>query len=190
MGLHMAHQILPGEAFDIGHRADHRHAHGVVAPDGAVQQIAGAVLRVLFVLDGLLPDHLQLPLQLMLGKHAVQHDVRNHSQQGLRMPAQAGHEIAGDVLAGEGVDLRAQPLRIQVDLLHGTRVRAFERHVFQHMADPLLVEVSSREPTRRNTPTLTLCKCGMGSASSRTPFARVRKAMAGRSSSVAARGFS
>ena len=25
MGLHMAHQILPGEAFDIGHRADHRH---------------------------------------------------------------------------------------------------------------------------------------------------------------------
>ncbi len=135
MGLHMAHQILPREAFDIGHRADHRHAHGVVAPDGAVQQIAGAVLRVLFVLDGLLPDHLQLPLQLMLGKHAVQHDVRNHSQQGLRMPAQAGHEIAGDVLAGEGVDLRTQPLRIQVDLLHGTRVRALERHVFQHMAD-------------------------------------------------------
>jgi hypothetical protein len=107
----------------------------VIAPDGAVQKIAGAVLRVLFVLYGLLPDHLQLPLQFMLGKHAVQHDVRRHVQQGLRMPAQAGHEIARDVLSREGVDLRAQPLRIQVDLLHGTRMRALERHVLEHMAD-------------------------------------------------------
>src|SRR5256885_13341894 len=62
------------------------------------------------------------------------------------------HEIAGDVLAGEGVDLRPQPLRIQVDLLHGTRVRALERHVFQHMADPVagggLVD---RKSTRLNS---------------------------------------
>src|SRR5258708_11095066 len=54
-----------------------------------------------------------LSLHDALPIYAVQHDVRNHSQQGLRMPAQAGHEIAGDVLAGEGVDLRPQPLRIR-----------------------------------------------------------------------------
>src|ERR1700710_2872289 len=39
---------------------------------------------------------------------------------------------------------------------------------------PLLAGVSSREPTRRNTPTLALCTCGTGMASSRTPLGSVR----------------
>ena len=135
MGLHVADQVVPGKAFNVADGADHRHAHRVVAPDGAVEQFAGAILRILLVLDGLLANHFQLALQFTVGKGAVQDDVGRHAQQLLRVPAQAGHEVAGGVLARERVDIRAQPLRIQVDGLHGAGGGPLERHVLQDMAD-------------------------------------------------------
>ena len=53
------------------------------------------------------------------------------------MPAQTGHEVAGGVLAGERVDIRAQPLRVQVNGLNGTGRGPLERHVLQDMADAI-----------------------------------------------------
>ena len=103
----MADQVVPGKAFNVPDGADHRHAHRVVAPDSAVEQFAGAILRILLVLDGLLANHFQLALQFIVGKCAVQDDVGRHAQQMLRVPAQAGHEVAGGVLASERVDIRA-----------------------------------------------------------------------------------
>ena len=44
-------------------------------------------------------------------------------------------------------------------------------------AMPLVAGVSSREPTRRKTPTLTLWTWGMGTASSLTPLGSVRRTM-------------
>ena len=71
MGLHVAHQVVPGEGFDVGNGADHGHAHRVVAPDRTVEQFAGAVLRILVVLDGFLANDVELALQFGFGKCAV-----------------------------------------------------------------------------------------------------------------------
>ena len=37
---HVRDEVCPGEAFDVFDAAEDRHPHRVVAPDGAVQQIA------------------------------------------------------------------------------------------------------------------------------------------------------
>jgi hypothetical protein len=50
-------------------------ASEIPSVDGAVQQFAGALLRILEVLDRLLADHLQLPLQFSFGEGAVEDDV-------------------------------------------------------------------------------------------------------------------
>src|SRR5256885_11717251 len=50
------------------------------------------------------------------------------------------HEIAGDVLAGEGVDLRPQPLRIQVDLLHRSEEHTSELQSPCNLVCRLLLE--------------------------------------------------
>jgi hypothetical protein len=133
----MGDEVVAREALDVRQGADHRHAHGVVAPDCALQHLGRPVLGILLVLDRLLPDHFQLALQFDRRKGAVQDDVGCHRQELIDVLAQAGHEIAGGILASEGVDIGAEPLRVQVDGLHRTRGRALERHVLQDMADPI-----------------------------------------------------
>ena len=110
-------------------------AIGMVAERELVEQLVGGRENVFLVLDQLVQDHLALALELGLGKAAVEDDVAEHGDEARRVLGQAAHVVRGVVLVGVGVDVGAEPLGIEVDLLAGALVRALERHVLDEVAD-------------------------------------------------------
>ena len=100
-----------------------------------VEQLVGDRQDVFFVLGELVQDHLALALELGLRKAAVLDDVAEHRDEARRVARQAAHVVRGVVLVGVRVDVGAEPLGVEVDLLAAARVRALERHVLDEVAD-------------------------------------------------------
>ena len=90
---------------------------------------------VVLVLDVLVQDDLALALELGFGEAALLHDVSEHLQEAPRVSREPAHVIRGVILVGVGVDLGAEHLCIEVDLLAVAAARALERHVLDEVAD-------------------------------------------------------
>ena len=101
--------------------ADHRLGDRVVAEGELVEQLVGGREHVLLVLDQLVQDHLALALELGLGEAAVADDVAEHAHEARRVARQAAHVVRGVVLVGVRVDVGAEPLGVEVDLLAAAR---------------------------------------------------------------------
>ena len=69
------------------------------------------------------------------GNAALAHDVAQHADACHGVPRQAAHVEGGVILVGVGVDLGAQALGVEVDLLAVARTRALEGHVLDDVAD-------------------------------------------------------
>ena len=100
-----------------------------------VEQLERGRERVFLVLDVLLQQHLPLALELGLGEARVLDDVAEHAHEARRVPRHAAHVEGGVVLVGVGVDVGAELLGVEVDLLAAAPGRALERHVLDEVAD-------------------------------------------------------
>jgi hypothetical protein len=135
LALHVLEQVGPREALDVAPRPDHRLADRMGAEAGAVEQLVGGRQRVVLVLQVLVQDHLALALQLGLGKGAVAHDVAEHRDEAAGVAPEPRHLERRVVLVGVRIDVGAEALGVEVDLLAVALVRALERHVLDDMAE-------------------------------------------------------
>ena len=128
-------QVGAADVLDRQAAADHRLGDRMAAVREPVEQLVGGRQHVFLVLGQLVQDHLALALELGLGEAAVADDVAEHRDEARRVGGQAAHVIRGVVLVGVRVDVGAEPLGVEVDLLAAARVRSLERHVLDEMAD-------------------------------------------------------
>ncbi len=119
--------LLPG--------TDHRPRKRVRPETEPVEQLEAGRHCIVGILVEFLQDDLSLTLEFIRGEAAVANDVAQHADKILRMFSQPVHVECGVVLVGMRIDLGAELLGIEIDLLATALLGAFERHVFDKMAD-------------------------------------------------------
>ena len=103
-----------------------------------VEQLEGRLHRVVLDLGVLVQQDLALAFELGFGKGAPADDVAQHADERLGVAGEAAHVERRVVLVGVGVDVCAQALGVEVDLLAVARTRALERHVLDDVTDAVL----------------------------------------------------
>ena len=111
-------------------------AIGVTAERDGLQLLTEQERRVVLVALALAHDHRSLGLGLLDRDERVAHAIGLELERGLVTRLRDRLEVAGHVLAGEGVPLRAVPREEPVEVTLGMFRRSFEEHVLEEVRHP------------------------------------------------------
>jgi hypothetical protein len=130
----VAHDVLALKRVEDVAVADDREAIRAARVSGLEEPAARAATGVVVAHVHLAADDVELLLQLVVGQRGVLHDVAEHVHGDARAGVRGINVIHRAVEARVGVHVAADVLHLAVNLPRRTRGRAFEEHVFQHMA--------------------------------------------------------
>ena len=148
-------------------------AESVVAVHEVVEHAGDEVPRRIEVHVHLLDDHALLTVDLLGVEAGVTQQVDEHVERDVAALARAAHVVAGDLLAGEGVELAADGVDLGRDV---ARRRAppvpLKNMCSAKCAMPFDSRVSYRAPAASMTKHETDWACSIGAVSTRSPLGR------------------
>ena len=123
----------------------------MVAVDELVVHSADEVARGVEVHVHLLDDDALLAVDLVGVEARIADHVDEHVERDIAGACRALDVVAGELLAGEGVELAADPVDLRRDVPRGrASLRALEEHVLGEMSDPRDVRGLVPRPRREH----------------------------------------
>ena len=137
-GIEVGEERLARRPLDRRPRAEDVPAERLVGVQQPVVHVPDVALRGVEVDVHLLEDHALLLLDLRVVEARVEQHVRQHVERDVARLRAAAHVVAGQLLAGERVELTADRVDLCRDRPGGRAAfRALEEHVLGEVRDPL-----------------------------------------------------